>query len=124
MAREYTGCEVWEQDFLTLDLPVDRFDGVFANASLFHVPKQELPRVLEALNTTLKPRGVLFSSNPRGSNEEGWNRGRFGSYHDLETWRHYLSSAGFAEIKHYYRPPHLPRDQQPWLATVWRKARG
>ena len=124
MAREYTGCEVWEQDFLALDLPVDRFDGVFANASLFHVPKQELPRVLGALNTTLKPRGVLFSSNPRGCNEEGWNRGRFGSYHDLETWRHYLSSAGFAEIKHYYRPPHLPRDQQPWLATVWRKAEG
>ncbi|HET7096963.1 MAG TPA: class I SAM-dependent methyltransferase, partial [Casimicrobiaceae bacterium] len=38
MARAYSGCEVWEQDFLRLDLPASRFDGVFANASLFHVP--------------------------------------------------------------------------------------
>src|SRR6266850_5298305 len=38
------GCEVWEQNFLELHLPENRFDGVFANASLFHVPSQELPR--------------------------------------------------------------------------------
>jgi SAM-dependent methyltransferase len=48
------------------------FDGVFANAALFHVPSQELPRVLLELNASLKPGGVLFSSNPRGHNEEGW----------------------------------------------------
>src|SRR5271154_3806293 len=36
MAREYSGCEVLEQDFVALDLPPGRFDGVFANASLFH----------------------------------------------------------------------------------------
>jgi len=46
MARADTGCEVWLQDFLALDLPRRRFDGIFANASLFHVPPQELPRVL------------------------------------------------------------------------------
>jgi hypothetical protein len=33
---------------------------------------------------------VLFSSNPRGSNEEGWNLGRYGTYHDFEKWRGYL----------------------------------
>jgi SAM-dependent methyltransferase len=121
MARVDSGCEVWRQDFLKLDLPALRFDGVFANASLFHVPSQELPRVLGQLRTTLKPGGVLFSSNPRGMNEEGWNRGRYGAYHDLETWRGYLINAGFIEIEHYYRPAGLPRAQQPWLATVWRR---
>ena len=64
---------------------------------------------------------MLFSSNPRGDNEEGWNRGRYGAYHDLETWRRYLSAAGFVELTHYYRPAGLPREQQPWLASVWRK---
>jgi hypothetical protein len=34
-----------------------------------HVLSQELPRVLPDLHATLKPGGVLFSSNPRGSNE-------------------------------------------------------
>ena len=121
MARAHSGCEVWQQDFLDLDLPDRQFDGVFANAALFHVPGQELPRVLAQLRATLKPRGVLFSSNPRGRNEEGWNRGRYGAYHDLETWRRYLSAAGFAEVAHYYRPSGLPCEQQPWLASLWRR---
>lgn len=121
MARAWSGCEVWHQDFLRLTLPADRFDGVFANASLFHVPGQELPRVLRELRATLKPRGVLFSSNPRGRNEEGWNGGRYGAYHDLATWRRYLSAAGFIELAHYYRPAGLPLEQQSWLASLWRK---
>ena len=49
MARDHSGCEILHQDFLALDLSSNRFDGVFANASLFHVPTQELPRVLEEL---------------------------------------------------------------------------
>ncbi|MGH7968905.1 MAG: class I SAM-dependent methyltransferase [Limisphaerales bacterium] len=120
MAREQ-GFEVWEQDFLKLDLPPHYFDGVFANASLFHIPTPELHRVLQELLATLKPRGVLFCSNPHGQNEEGWNRGRYGVYHDLDTWRGFVLRAGFTEITHYYRPTGLPREQQPWLATAWRK---
>jgi SAM-dependent methyltransferase len=121
MARDYSGCEVLEQDFLRLDLPSGRFDGIFANAVLFHVPSKELPRVLGELRAALKPAGVLFSSNPRGANEEGWNKGRYGVYHDLEAWRRYLTAAGFTELGHYYRPEGLPREQQPWLASVWRR---
>jgi SAM-dependent methyltransferase len=121
MAREATGCEVWQQDFLKLELPEEYFDGVFANASLFHVPSRELRRVLGELHAALKPGGVLFSSNPRGRNEEGWNRGRYGAYHDLEAWRTRMSGAGFLELEHYYRPAGLPREEQPWLASVWRK---
>ncbi len=121
MARAQTGCEVWQQDFLKLDLPAGHFDGIFANASLFHVPSQELPRVLRQLHATLKPGGVLFSSNPRGENHEGWNGGRYGAYHDLEAWRGYLSGAGFTELEHYYRPTGLPFEQQPWLASLWRQ---
>jgi SAM-dependent methyltransferase len=121
MARRDSGCEVWCQDFLQLDLPDAYFDGIFANAALFHVPRQALPRVLGELHATLKPGGVLFCSNPRGQNEEGWNRGRYGAYHDLETWQALMTQAGFSEIEHYYRPEGLPREQQPWLASVWRK---
>jgi SAM-dependent methyltransferase len=123
MARRYSGCEVWQQDFLRLDLPPNYFDGVFANAVLFHVPSQELPRVLRELHATLKPGGVLFSSNPHGNNEEGWSGGRYGAFHDLATWRRYVCAAGFAELGHYYRPTGAPRERQPWLATLWRRPR-
>ena len=121
MAREHSGCEVWQQDFLRLALPPERFDGVFANASLFHVPRQELPRVLGELHATLARDGVLMSSNPRGNDEEGWQRGRYGAFHAWESWRRFMTTAGFDHLTHYYRPPGLPREQQPWLASVWRK---
>lgn len=123
MAREHSDCEVWVQDFLTLDLPAERFDGIFANASLFHVPGRELPRVLRELRSTLVPDGVLFASNPRGNNDEGWHHNRYGVYHDLDSWRAYLKAAEFSELEHYYRPEGMPREQQHWLASVWRKNR-
>ena len=121
MAREQ-GLEVWEQNFLNLNLPDNRFDGVFANASLFHVPGQELPRVLKELRATLKPGGVLFSSNPRGNDSEGWNNGRYGAYHDLGSWRRFMIGAEFTELTHYYRPPGMARELQNWLASVWRRS--
>lgn len=120
MARAATGCEVLHQSFLRLSLPAARFHGIFANASLFHVPTQELPRVLRELRRSLVPRGVLFCSNPRGPDTEGFSGDRYGAFHTLETWRAHVTSAGFTELAHYYRPAGKPRHEQPWLATVWR----
>ena len=121
LARMHSGCEIWVQNFLNLDLPENHFDGIFANASLFHVPQQLLPHVLNDLWSTLKPNGILFSSNPRGNNEEMWQGSRFGSYHDLKAWQTFMSNSNFVEIEHYYRPSGLPIEQQPWLASVWKK---
>lgn len=120
MARE-TGCQVWHQDLLQLQLPSQHFDGVFANAVLFHVPSQELSRVLGQLHSTLKPGGVLFSSNPRGNNQEGWSGGRYGVWYDWSEWKARVEAAGFEELEHYYRPVGMPPEQQPWLASVWRR---
>ncbi|HEX2543017.1 MAG TPA: class I SAM-dependent methyltransferase [Caldimonas sp.] len=121
MARAHSGCEVWEGNLLAMSLPPARFDGVFANAVLFHVPSAELPRVLRELHATLKPGGVLFSSNPRGQGQEGWQGERYGVWHDLVGWRAFMLGAGFEELEHFYRPCGLPREQQPWLASVWRR---
>lgn len=121
MAREHSGCEVFHQDMLALDLPPGEFDGIFANASLFHVPTQELPRVIGALRRALKPRGVLFASNPRGDNREGYSDARYGAYHDYARWTAMVEGQGLTELEHYFRPPGLPRAQQPWLATVFRR---
>ena len=120
-ARRLSGAEVWLQDFLDLTLPAQSFDGVFANASLFHVPSQELPRVLSELYACLKPGGVLFASNPRGNDQEGFSEERYGTYRDEPAWRALFTNAGFAPLRHYYRPSGLPRHQQPWLASLWQR---
>ena len=121
MARVNSGCPVWHQDFLALDLPPNFFDGIFANASLQHIPKTELPRVLGDLHSTLKPRGVLFASIPHGDDEEGGNDARYSCFHRPASWHGQLQKAGFAECLTYYRPIGLPRSEQRWLASVWRK---
>ena len=121
LARAHSGCEVWHQEFLSLALPEHRFDGVFANAALFHVPHQELPRVLEQLWRCLVAGGVLFCSNPHGPNTEGWSGDRYGCYLDLPTYQALMDDVGFVELEHYYRPSGQPRYRQPWLASVWRK---
>jgi len=120
MARDNTGCQVLHQQFLAMDLPQEGFDGIFANASLFHVPSQELPRVLQELHAAMRPGGILFTSNPRGS-VEGWSGHRYGHFMELEVSKAYLEAAGLVVLDHYYRPPGLPCTDQPWLAIVSQK---
>jgi len=120
MARAYSGATVWHQNFLALSLPDATFDGVFANASLFHVPSDSLARVLNELRAALKARGILFCSNPRG-NAEGWSGDRYACHFELDRWCSYFEAAGFELEHHYYRPKGLPHSQQPWLAMVLRR---
>lgn len=123
MARAHSGCTVLEQSFFELDLGAARFDGVFANASLFHVPRALLPRVLGELQVSLVPGGVLFCSNPRSFDvdHEGFNGERYGSYLTTETWLEQITAAGFSIERHYFRPADKPSSEQPWLAIVARK---
>jgi SAM-dependent methyltransferase len=123
MAREHSGCEVLEQSFFELRLPPTSFDGVFANASLFHVPKATLPRVLGELFAALVPGGALFCSNPRamGEEQEGWQGERYGTYLSHEGWSALFEDAGFRLETHYLRPSGQPVSEQPWLAMLWRR---
>lgn len=137
-AKTLAGCEVLNQNFLELSLPKECFDGIFANASLFHVPSEHLPRVLGELHDALKARGIFFCSNPRGStgavagdggpalrppgaDREGWSGERYGCFFELPTWRRFFEAAGFEEVRHYFRPSDVPSEERRWLAIVWRK---
>ena len=121
MAAEIAGCPVLHQDFTELELEPASFEGVFANATLFHIPSRAIHAVLRDLWTALVPDGVLFASMPRGGDQEGWNGARYGTYYSPERWDGLLAQAGFAVEHSYYRPPGKPRDEQPWYATVARK---
>ena len=121
MARAHSGCQVLRQDFRRLRLGRERFDGVFASASLFHVPPAELSKVLGCIHAALRPGGVLLALNPRGQDEQGWLGDRFCCYHRLSSWRRMVRAAGFVELAHAYRPSGVPRAKQQWVTTVWRK---
>ncbi|MEI9936397.1 MAG: methyltransferase domain-containing protein [Pseudomonadota bacterium] len=123
MARAQSGCRVLHQNFLELALGERQFEGVFANASLFHVPRGELQRVLAELFQALVPGGVLFCSNPRsfGRDWEGFKGERYGTFLTVESWLSQIRSAGFVIECHFLRPSNQPTNEQPWLAIVARR---
>ena len=121
MVQQTPGVEGLLQDFHALQLEPSTFDGIFANASLFHVHRPQLPKVLAQLHQALVTGGVLFSSNPRADVDTENFSGRYGNYMCYETYSQLLKEAGFQEVGHFYRPTGLPRSQQPWLASTWRK---
>lgn len=120
MAREYSDCKVFHQNFLEVELQVDFYDGIFANASIFHVPKNHLPKLLAEFHRALKNDGILFSSNPRGEGET-FDGQRYSNYMELEEYETILASNGFKLIDHYYRPQGQPIENCPWLACVFVK---
>ena len=115
VTAKLSGCVVYHMDFIKLDLPQVEYDGIFANATLFHIPKQEIKRVMMELYDS------LFYSNPRGNNQEGFSGERYGFYYDWITWKEICLKTGFVEVKHFLRPDGIPEQERPWLASVWKK---
>ncbi|HLO47486.1 MAG TPA: class I SAM-dependent methyltransferase [Kamptonema sp.] len=124
MAKELSGCEVWQQSFLSLDLPLATFDGIFANASLIHVPRDRMVKVLKDFHKSLVPAGAIVMSMCRG-NWEGFDVRPTGQRYtvawEYETLAPCLEQAEFDIIDRYYRPPGLPCTQQSWVVIVARK---
>ena len=80
---------------------------------------RELPRVLREFHATLKPGGVLFSSNPRRPQSK--RPGTAAATAPITTSKPGAAicrDAGFVELAHYYRPPGLPRNNnRGWLPS-------
>jgi len=124
MAQQVSGCLVLNQSFLSLDLPKETFDGIFANASLIHVPQAEMVRVLKDLQAALVPGGAIIMSMVRGDREGFIARPtgyRYTASWEYETLAPCVEQAGFEILRYYYRPPGLPCEAQSWLVLVARK---
>jgi ubiquinone/menaquinone biosynthesis C-methylase UbiE len=90
------------------DLPVasSRFDGVWANACLLHLPKADVGRCLTELRRVLRPAGVAFVAVQRGSGEElhvpsannPVGAPRFFARYGLDEWLTVVSRDGFEVI--------------------------
>lgn len=120
MAKDYSDCPVINESFLSLSLQAESFDGIFANASLFHIPSEHLLEFLQRCYAWLKKGGVLMMSMPRGS-FEGFRNDRYVHLMEFAELSSYLKQAGFNIVSSYYRPAGLPIDQQSWLAVVNQK---
>lgn len=74
---------------------VDRYDGIWANFSLLHAPKSDMPRHLAAIKTALKPGGVFHIGLKTGTQSERDSIGRMYSYYTVPELNGLLAQAGF-----------------------------
>ncbi len=74
------------------------FDGIWACASLLHIPHPEIPGVLNRFFRALKPGGVLYVSLKEGEGERVAGDGRFFSYFTREEFDEFLSASGFTPL--------------------------
>jgi len=77
---------------------VEKFDGIWACASLLHVPRMEIEQVLRRLYRALKVSGIIFITLKEGTGEGNSPEGRFFANYSLEEIKEYLSSVGFWQI--------------------------
>lgn len=77
---------------------VSRYDGVYANACLLHVPRADLTPILAAIHRALRVGGVFYASFKEGTAEGRDKFGRFYNYPSAEWLSTAFAAAGFAAI--------------------------
>lgn len=120
LASEYMNQPVEQLRFQEINFK-GVFDGIWAAASLLHVPSEELPDVLERLYKALKPQGVCYASFKYGD-FEGDRNGRW--FHDLkeEKAQELFTKAGFKITKIWITGDvRVGRENEKWLNILCEK---
>ena len=95
IAQEYSRQKVLVGEMRVFDLGAMRFDGIWAVASLLHIPRTEVISVLKKLYEALRPKGILLTSMKKGYGNETSPNGRFFELYQPQEWEFMLKTAGF-----------------------------
>lgn len=99
-----------------------QFDGIWACASLLHVPPAELPDALQRLCRALKPRGVLYASFKYGSGEREHYGRRFTDLDEPGLAALLRQIPGLEEVETWITGDLRPgREAERWLNTLLRR---
>ncbi|KIN65284.1 Methyltransferase type 11 [Sulfitobacter noctilucae] len=74
---------------------IDIFDGIWANFSLLHAPRNAMPRHLAALHQALKPGGTFHIALKTGTGEKRDTIGRLYTYYTDAELTDLVAQAGF-----------------------------
>lgn len=88
LAIAYTNHPVIQKSFMDISYDSE-FDGIWANASLLHVPSNQFLQVMEKLNKALKPNGVMYLMFRYGD-FEGVIDDRYYNYFTKERLKYYI----------------------------------
>ena len=117
MASEYSGVDVKCMDFFSFD-EVDKYNGIFACASLLHIPPERLPELITKMLKSLKKGGVIYMSFKYGD-FSGERDGRHFTDLNEESFRKILSLVKGARILEEWHSEDVRRGKTAsWLNEI------
>ena len=121
IASEYTGIKVRQMLFQELD-EKEKYDGIWACASILHLPKKQLREVLENMYAALKSEGWIYTSFKHGK-FEGERNGRYFTDFTTDTFKEFIHDMHGLKIEEHWitgdaRPG---RGEEKWLNLLLQK---
>lgn len=120
-AENYLGIPVRHQLFSELS-DQNAFDGIWACASLLHLPKSELPAIFSKIHRALKDSGAVYVSFKQ-ANPSGFRNGRYFTNLSLQDLQNLIEQCGGWKIEALWTSQDV-RDDRPgefWSNALLRK---
>ncbi len=100
----------------------EKYDGIWACASLLHIPKSEMFNTFKAIITALKPQGICYMSFKKGNGQRWDDRGRFFNDYSVQTLTRLLDKIDRIKILKIYEKTAVgPYGDECWLNVFLRK---
>ena len=121
IASDHTGIKV--RQILCQELEAnEKYDGIWACASILHLPKKELKEVLKKMLTALKNDGWIYTSFKYGE-YEGNRNGRYFTDFTIDTFTDFVQGIHNLRIEEHWitgdvRPG---RGEEKWLNLILQK---
>ena len=97
---------------------VNCYDGIWANASLLHVPRRDMDDVLNRLTAALRPSGVLYASFKQGEGEEVRDGRLFNAYSERGLRALFAGKPDLEEIDLWSERDERPEHREEWWLNV------
>lgn len=96
----------------------NKFDGIYASASLLHIDKKDMPKVLTNIKNALKPNGVVYISLKIGKGTSIDNDQRLFNYYEEKEIEQMLIEHGFIDMKFLTTEDKMSRQDTQWISIV------
>ena len=121
VASDYTGINVKCLLFNELD-EIDKYDGIWACASILHLDRNDLIDVFHRIARALKDNGILYTSF-KYSEFEGMRNGRYFTDFTIESFNEFQTNIPefIIEKKWITSDVRAGREDEKWLNLIMRK---
>ena len=120
-ASELTGREVKNMRFEEMSF-ANEFDGIWASATLLHVPVTELSKIMQKMNAALKDGGVMYASFKYGDGTKMRGERKFSDFNETSIVP-LFENAGFKILNNEVGADNRPgRESEMWVEVIAFKA--